>query len=94
MEQRISDIEDGAGELQTSSHSLEQIIQALHCLGMLQPEKQGARPTIAKYLNYAEKAQILQRFRLRRELIIEGHPILVFADYSPEVSRKRKAYGK
>lgn len=70
------------------------IVERPHRLGMLQPEKQGSRPAIAKYLNYAEKAQILQRFRSKGELIVGGHSILLFADYSPEVSRKRKAFGK
>lgn len=59
-----------------------------------QREGGGAKAAIAKYLNYADKALILQRFRSKRNLTIDGHAVLLFADYSIEVSRKRREFSK
>lgn len=49
---------------------------------------------IAKYLNYNDKAAILQKFRANRELQIGGHDILIFADYSMDLSKRRKNFSK
>lgn len=66
-------------------------IERAHRIGPLQHDRKGSRPSIAKFVNYADTAQILQRFHNQRELMIEEHSLLLFADYSIEVSRKRKA---
>lgn len=65
-----------------------------HRLGPFQMDRKGPRPVISRYLNYAEKAQILKSFHNQRNLTIYGHALLMFADYSIEVSRKCKAFSK
>lgn len=52
------------------------------------------RSIIVRYLNYADRTEILQAFRSQRELKVNGYNLLLFADYSVEVSRKRKAFTK
>lgn len=45
------------------------------------------------YLNYTDKALLLQRFRNKQNLVVEGNSLL-FSDHSAEVSKKRKAFSK
>lgn len=47
---------------------------------------------IVLYLNYKDRMLILKQFRAQRFLIIDGHKLLVFADYSTEASRRRKTF--
>lgn len=47
---------------------------------------------IVRYLNYVDRQKILQQFRLTSPLRVEGHKLVIFADYSAEVSRKRRAF--
>lgn len=65
-----------------------------HTLGAPQPERRGPRQVIARYLNFNDKSALLQKFRNKRDLMIEGQQILLFSDYSAEVSRKRKMFSK
>lgn len=47
------------------------------------------RQIICKYFCYSDKEDILRVYRLRREpLIIRGFKVLLFADYSAEVTKK------
>lgn len=57
-------------------------------------DRKDPRPVIARYLNYAEKIEILQNFWNQRNLIIDGHSLLLFSNYFMEISRKCKAFGK
>lgn len=70
------------------------VVERAHRIGAIQQDKKGPWPSKAKYLNYADKAQILQRFRNKHELMVEGHSLLLFGDYSLEVSRTCKAFSK
>lgn len=47
---------------------------------------------IARYLNFNDKNTVIQKFRTQRDLTIEGQSLLLFSDYSAEVSRKRKLF--
>lgn len=70
------------------------IVERAHRLGAPYKEGSRARPIIVKFLNYSDKAHILQQFRESRALVIEGHKLLLFADYSIELSKKRKSFQK
>lgn len=63
-----------------------------HRLGPPQQDRQTPRPVIVRYLNYADRQLILQQFRNRAELQIEGNTLLLFVDYSADVSRRRRAF--
>lgn len=66
-------------------------VERAHRLGPLNTDRKTLRAAIAAYLNYADKALILRRFRNNRTLRVEDNLILIFADYSAELSKKRKA---
>ena len=68
------------------------MVERAHRMGAFNSDRNSPRPIIAKYLNYADKSLISQTFRQARQLQIDGVKILVFADYSIEVSKKRKAF--
>lgn len=63
-------------------------------LGMLQADRKSLRQVMVQYLNYCNKASILQKFRAKRELHIEGYNLLLFADYSSDLPRKRNMFSK
>lgn len=67
-------------------------VERAHRMGTFAPDRKSPRPIIAKYLNYNDKTVILQKFRQNRSLEVDGIKILIFADYSMEVSKKRKAF--
>lgn len=67
-------------------------VQRTHRLGRYNPDRKGARQVIVCYLNYADKNTSMQKFRTNRELCIEGHDLLLFSDYSQEVTKKRKEF--
>ena len=67
-------------------------VERAHRMGAFNSDRKSPRPIIAKYLNYADKTLILHSFRQARQLQIDGMKVLVFADYSIEVSKKRKAF--
>lgn len=67
-------------------------VERAHRIGAPSNEQNRSRPIIAKYLNYADRPDILQSFRKSRSVLIEGHKLLIFADYSAEVSRKCKEF--
>lgn len=64
-------------------------VERAHHLG-LNPQaiRRGPRQVILKYMNYTDKASILQTFRSKRSLQIEGTDLLIFADYSAELTKK------
>lgn len=67
-------------------------VERAHRMGTFNSDRKSPRPIISIYLNYSDKAFILQKFRQSRSLQIDGIKILIFADYSIEVSKKRKAF--
>lgn len=72
----------------------ECIVERAHRLGAAQVDRRGPRQVIAKYLNYSDKGAIRQRFRTNRELQIGGQDDLISADYSPDLSKRRKNFSK
>lgn len=72
----------------------ECIVERSHRLGAVQADRQGPRQVITKYLNYSNKTAILQKFRANRELQKGGQDLLIFADYSPDLSKRRKNFSK
>lgn len=67
-------------------------VERAHRLRPLYSDRKTPRATIAAYLNYADKALILQRFRNNRTLVLEDNALLIFADYSAELSKRRNAF--
>lgn len=65
-----------------------------HRTGNPKGDRQGPRQVIVKYTHYGDKAAILQKFRSSRSIQIEGTDILIFADYSIELSRKGKLFSR
>lgn len=63
-----------------------------HRIGQYTETRIKPRHVIVKYLNYADKNAIMQRFRRSRSLTVDGAKLLLFADYSVEVMNKRKAF--
>lgn len=61
-------------------------------MGSFNTERKSPRPIIAKYLNYSDKALILQKFRQTHSLQFDEIRVLIFVDYSIEASKKRKAF--
>ncbi|XP_075204527.1 uncharacterized protein LOC142310762 [Anomaloglossus baeobatrachus] len=54
-----------------------------------------ARQVIVKYLDYKHKEEILKAFRDRkRPLQYQGNRLLIFGDYSADVSKRRKEFSK
>lgn len=70
------------------------VVERAHCLGICQADTRGPRQVIVKYLNYSDKAAILQKFSSKKYLQIEGSELPIFADYSVELTRKRKLFSK
>lgn len=68
------------------------IVERAHRLGPQNSDRNSPRPVLAKFLNYQDQASILQQFKKAGHLEIAVVLLLVFADYSQEVSRKRKAF--
>lgn len=69
-------------------------VERAHHMGLFNSDRKSPQPIIAKYLNYTDKAFILQKFRQSRSLQIDGMKILVLADYSIEVSKKERLFSK
>lgn len=65
------------------------MVKRAHRLGQPHPKRTSLRPIIANFLNCQKKIAILQQFRRAGSMRIERHKLLMFADYSQEVSRKR-----
>lgn len=63
-------------------------------LGAPQPDRRGLGQVIARYLNFNDKNTILQKFPVKRELVIDGQHLLLFLNYSAEVSKRRKMFSK
>lgn len=68
------------------------IAEYADCIDLPQNDRQTPRPVIVRYLNYVDRQQILQQFRATSPLQIEGHKLLIFADYWAGVSRKRRSF--
>lgn len=67
-------------------------VERAHRVGPQRPDRSKSRQVIMKYLKYQDKQEILSRFKSKKKLELDGHTILLFADYSAEVTLKRKAF--
>lgn len=67
-------------------------VERAHCLGAPIAKRISPCPIITKYLNYSDKAAILQKFRQSGPLQIDGVKVLIFVDHSADVSKKQKAF--
>lgn len=65
-------------------------VERAHRLGPLTADRKSPRAAIAAYLNYADKASILQRFRNNRQLVVEDIRSLFLP--TAELSKRRKAF--
>lgn len=65
-----------------------------HRLGPPNPECISPRAVIVEYLNYADKAEILQYYRRDKVLEVKGFRLLLFADDSLKVLHKRKVFSQ
>lgn len=63
-------------------------VERAHRLGMLHVDRKTPRQVIVKYLNY--KANILCSFRAKRDMQIDGHNLLMFADYLVELTKRNQ----
>lgn len=63
-----------------------------HRLGAPLVDQTTPRPMIMKYLNCVDKLAILLHLRHARSLAIDSHNILLFTDYSQEMSQRRKVF--
>lgn len=56
-------------------------------------KRQGTqRPIIVRYLNYADRFNILRSFWNFKSLQLDSHKLLLFEDYSQEVSHRSKEF--
>ncbi|XP_069830657.1 uncharacterized protein [Dendropsophus ebraccatus] len=56
-------------------------------------QKERPRLSIVKYLDFTDKVAIRKAFRNRREpLELDGHRLLIFGDFSAEVTRRRRLF--
>lgn len=67
-------------------------VERAHRMGQYSDTRAKPRHVIVKYLNYADKNAIMQKFRRTRSLVVDGAKLLLFADYSIEVMKQRKAF--
>lgn len=89
-------------DLQTfCSHTIPQALGLSHPCKVERAHRLGPprddskpRPVIARYLDYSEKHRLLQNYRSQKGLVADGHKILLFADYSAELSKLRKAFAE
>lgn len=70
------------------------LVERAHRIGPPRDDTSSPRPVIARYLNYADRLSVLQRYRNQRTLDVDGHRLLLFADYSAEVAKKRKSFNE
>ncbi|XP_069615778.1 uncharacterized protein, partial [Ranitomeya imitator] len=69
------------------------LIERAHRLGdQIPDDKRRPRPAIAKFLYYTAKEAILKAYRQRRSLIIRDFRVLIFQDFSPTVTARRKLF--
>lgn len=68
------------------------IAERAHPIGPPQQERQSPRPVSVSELCGLWIMLIVQQLRAQRSLIKDGHKLIVFADYSVEVFRRRKTF--
>lgn len=67
-------------------------MERAHCIGPQQDQQPKPRLVIVRYLNYANKHILLQHYCRARGLSADCHKLLLFTDYSVEVSKQRKSF--
>ncbi|XP_029435872.1 olfactory receptor 3-like [Rhinatrema bivittatum] len=70
------------------------LLERAHRIGKRPDGAQNSRPRviITRFLHFAHKTLVLQHYRKQREFFNETFKILVFQDFSPAVTLKRKAF--
>lgn len=68
------------------------IVERAHRMGAPSNDRRSPRPTIVRHLKYLDRVAILKSFRNVNFFQLEGHKLLIFADYSQEVSCKHKVF--
>lgn len=66
-------------------------VERAHQLGAPSKDRCTPRPVIVRFLNYADRVNILKSFSNSKSLQLDSYKLLSFADYSQEVSRRCKA---
>lgn len=67
------------------------IAERAHRLGPPSNDRRTPRAVIVRYLNYVDRVNILKSYRNSKAPQLDGHKLLIFADYSQEVSKRCKA---
>lgn len=63
------------------------LVERAHRLLSPSNHRLSPRPVIVRYLNYLDRVALLQSFHNSKALQVDGHKLLMFADYSQEVSQ-------
>lgn len=67
-------------------------VERAHRVGPQRTDHSKSRQVIIKYLKYQDKQEILSNIKSKKKLELDGHQLLLFADYSEEVTQQRKAF--
>lgn len=67
------------------------IVERAHRVGAPSNDRSTPPPN-NQYLNYSDRVALLKSFQNANSFQLEGHKLLIFADYSQEVSCKQKAF--
>lgn len=68
------------------------IVERARRVGAPSNDRRSPRSINVRYLNYSDRVVILKSFCNAKSFQLEVHKLFIFADYSQEVSRKRKAF--
>lgn len=68
------------------------VVERAHCLRTPSNDHRSPHPVIVHFLNYTDRVAILRSFRNAKCLQVNSHKLLLFADYSQEVSRRCKDF--
>lgn len=69
-------------------------VERAHRLGPMQHSSPRPRSVIVRFLDFNDRQLILQSFRTQRQLLAGGYKLLLFADYSAALSKRRKQFSE
>lgn len=71
------------------------IIERAHRIASIRSDdKAPPRALIMKFLNYKDKVRVLNAAREKKEVLYKGKRVMLFPDFSAEVSKKRQRYNE
>lgn len=71
------------------------IIERAHRIASVRSDdKAPPRALIMKFLNYKDKVRVLNAAREKKEVLYKGKRVMLFPDFSAEVSKKRQRYNE